>query len=94
MVVIYTLEGCSYCKELKKRLRQELISYREIDADENYKQIQKLEDYLETKSYPIIHIKKINKDIFIIGAEEASYRDNVIHYTTIEQAVHLILQNI
>jgi len=94
MVVIYTLEGCEYCKKLKKLLGRELVSYKEVDADVNYEQAEKLEKYLGIESYPIIHIKKINKDIFIIGAEEDSYRDNVLHYTTIDQAVHLILQNI
>jgi len=37
-IIIYTISGCSSCAALKKLLKENLIKYREIDADkeENY----------------------------------------------------------
>ena len=96
MLQIYTLEGCSRCSALVKELNGQGISYNNIDADLNAELADKVERLLSTTIYPIIHIKKLTKSIYLTGedCQHTAFSDTVLTYDTIPHAVILIKQNL
>ena len=97
MINIYTLEGCSQCKWLVEELNKTSLKYRNFDANEYNDLAIILEDLLNTTLYPIVHINKGSKDIYIISEEiDRSFYDEsiaVLNYESVLHLIHLIKTN-
>jgi glutaredoxin len=98
MINIYTLEGCSFCKEALTNLDQEGIVYNNIDADENDQLCGRIETALNTTLYPIVSISKGNSTSWIISAstEERVVRPDcsIDYFQSIPHLITLIKKRI
>ena len=57
-VIIFTMEGCPYCDELKEVLQEHKISYREKNVDENEEMYEKFSKAVNSEFLPAIIIGK------------------------------------
>lgn len=98
MVNIYTLEGCSQCKWLVDELQKTDLKYCNFDANENDEIATKIENLLNTTLYPIVHIDKGDRDIYIISEDTKHYfyDDSIVilNYLNISHLIQLIKTNI
>ena len=98
MINIYTLEGCSQCKWLVLELNRAGLEYRNFDADEHDEIATRLEDLLNTTLYPIVHIDKGHKDIYLVSEDTSHYFHDdsiaILTYLNIPHLVQLIKSNI
>lgn len=55
-VRVFGIEGCSYCKEIKKKLAQGKIDYRyiDIDLDENQEEVNEVFNVAQSDKVPVI----------------------------------------
>ena len=62
-IILYTLNDCIYCNDLKWKLDQLDIKYTEIDADDKskYELIRQIEMSFQTETYPILYLNEIPK---------------------------------
>ncbi len=94
MITIYTLQGCSQCKWLVDELNKSSLKYRNLDADEHDELATRLEDLLNTTLYPIVHIDKGNKDIYLISEDiDHLFHDDsisILNYKSIPHLTQLI----
>ena len=69
-VTVLRLSGCRYCSELLEKLDDAGVRYTSLDADENEKYADDVEDLIGTNSYPIVivEVKKLFP-FFIFRAE-------------------------
>lgn len=65
-VTVLRLSGCSYCEELIEKLEAKNIPYTSIDANENGKLADKIEDLIGTDVYPIVILEVNNNSPFFI----------------------------
>ncbi len=63
-VTIYTMSDCPYCADLKEKLDNENIEYRNVDIDlpENQKEFQTILEVSKAEEVPIL---KIDKQLFV-----------------------------
>lgn len=98
MINIYTLEGCSQCEWLIREINKTGLKYHNFDANEYDEQATKLEDLLNTTLYPIVHIEKGSKDIYLISEDldHYYYTDSIVilSYEDIPHLMQLIKTNI
>ena len=57
-VIIYTMEGCPYCDELKEKLNESNISFIEKDIDKNIKEYDKFSEAVKSEFLPAVLIGK------------------------------------
>lgn len=59
-VKLYTMKGCHFCDDMKKKLISENIEYKEIDIrdKDNQAEVKKLLDFSKAENAPIIVIGK------------------------------------
>lgn len=79
MVKIYSIEGCTYCAEIKKLLNEANIEYVDIDVNkpENEQEFNKIYQKTKSDSVPII---RVGKQLFV---PEISFK-------SINEAFHLV----
>jgi glutaredoxin len=86
-IKIYTLDGCVYCDELKKKLTINGISYTEFNITDNVKLGDEIEDKYGCYLYPIVEVK--NK---IILSDTEISDPNIIIFSDINELIYLIKQ--
>lgn len=88
-MVVYTLEGCRYCDQLKSGLRKEGIGY----TDENITRNQILGDEIEERfgceNYPMVELKYPQHLVWIPQVTFV-HSPQVKMYTTIEYLINQI----
>lgn len=98
MINIYTLKGCSFCKEALANLDLEGILYTNIDADENSQLCDRIETALNTTLYPIVSITRgITTDwIISTSTEERVVRPDcsIDYFQSIPHLITLIKKRI
>lgn len=59
-VTVYTMSDCPYCSELKEKLTNENIQFRNVDIDlpENQEEFNKIVEASNAEEVPIIRIEK------------------------------------
>ncbi len=59
-VTIYTMSDCPYCLELKEKLTNENIQFRNVDIDlpENQEEFNKIVEASNAEEVPIVRIEK------------------------------------
>jgi glutaredoxin len=77
-VTVYTMSDCPYCAELKEKLTNENIQFRNVDIDlpENQEEFNKIIEASNAEEVPIV---RIEKQLFIPN----------ISFKTITEAVEL-----
>jgi len=79
-VVIFTLNGCSHCTNLKTKLTEETISFTEIEITDNEKIWDSVVEQTGHNVLPTVFIKKLNTDegpVFIPG-KDFEYPEDLI----------------
>lgn len=78
-VIIYTMGDCPYCLELKEKLTNENIQFRNVDIDlsENQEEFNKIIEASNAEEVPII---RIDKQLFIPN----------VSFKTITESVDLV----
>jgi len=63
-VTIYTMSDCPYCADLKEKLTNENIEFRNVDIDlpENQEEFNKILEVSKAEEVPIL---KIDKQLFV-----------------------------
>lgn len=62
-VTVLRLSGCSYCEELVEAFDREGIIYQSVDANENEKLADDVEDFLGVNTYPIVLVSSSKKGL-------------------------------
>lgn len=62
-VTVLRLGGCSYCEELVEAFDREGIIYQSVDANENEKLADDVEDFLGVNTYPIVLVSSSKKGL-------------------------------
>ena len=88
-VITFTLDGCHACTELKERLRNEGISFRNLSVDENEKLGDALEREYLTEFYPIVQIvNKYSKTPYYTFVTESQLKGfKIINWDSIPELV-------
>ena len=97
-LVVYTLQNCIYCNDLKGKLKQLGIDYHEKVIDEDGGLNNSTGDLLElrwkTKSYPIIEITEDHKLLLsIISKTDLEERKGIYIFETIEQIINKLKES-
>lgn len=92
-ITLYTLPYCLHCRVLKSTLDKMEVPYIDINIDENEKLGDILEKEFQTTSWPIIqYFKKPDfPTITIVPGTSLATLENVRIFTTIEQALEILL---
>ena len=92
-ITLYTLPHCMHCKVLKSTLDKMDVPYKEVDVEEKEKMGDWLEDNLKTESYPIIYFERVPGEyVYILSNTNLESLSNVRIFTTIEQALEILLK--
>jgi glutaredoxin len=77
-VTIYTMSDCPYCADLKEKLTNENIEFRNVDIDlpENHEEFQHILEVSKAEEVPIL---RIDKQLFVPN----------VSFKTITEAVEL-----
>jgi glutaredoxin len=95
---IYTLQNCLICNELKGKLKELHIPYKETIIDDGHILSSKIGDKLEkmyiTTTYPIVEVYSPlgTKILSFITKTELENFDNVIRYEDINQIINKLKQ--
>ena len=57
-VIMYTMEGCPYCDQLKEKLNESNIDFIEKDIDKNIKEYDKFSEAVKSEFLPAVLIGK------------------------------------
>jgi glutaredoxin len=92
-ITLYTLPYCMHCKVLKSTLDKIGVPYTDVDVEEKEKMGDWLEDNLKTESYPIIYYERVPGEyVYILSKTNLESLSNVRIFTTIEQALEILLK--
>jgi glutaredoxin len=88
-VITFTLDGCHACGELKNKLREEGIFFRNISVDDNEKLGDALEREYLTEFYPIVQIvNKSTKSPYYTFVTESQLKGfKIVNWDTIPELV-------
>lgn len=86
-LVIFTLEGCGHCKELKNRVSEESIPFTEIEVSRNKELWNKIVDQTKNEYLPSFFIKTEGTDNGPIFCPERDFKGT-------EEAVEIIKNHI
>lgn len=90
MISIYTLEGCSTCKETLELLDRQGITYREFKESRYPEICQKLQGSLNADYYPIVKIATTVQPLFIISnLNQSSPYPNTLYFSNTSQLIKL-----
>lgn len=79
-IILFTLNDCIHCKSLKKRLKNELIDYHEIEINDNQKIWNEVVNQTGHNSLPTIFIQKKDSDtgpVYVAGVDFMSDEDGL-----------------
>ena len=64
-VIVLGLSGCGHCESLATSLREENISFKFMDADENGKFADRMEALLGVEDYPMVILEDSKESIYL-----------------------------
>ena len=64
-VIVLGLNGCGHCESLASSLKEENIPFKFIDADENGKFADRMEELLNTEDYPMVILEDSKESIYL-----------------------------
>lgn len=70
-IKVVRLSGCHWCESLTSQLDKFNLTYESIDANINGDLADKLEDLLDTVSYPIVSIEAFNTSFYLFRPKDA-----------------------
>lgn len=86
-IIIFTLEGCKYCEELKEKLKNERLKYKNIDVDKNEEIGTMIENTYKCTKYPIVVFHSLNRSLIWVSETELLYSPNIKVYYSINQII-------
>ena len=86
-LLLFTLEGCSSCKNLKERLNKESLPYREVEVSRNAEIWNKVIEQTGNEYLPAFYIKKDGTGKGPFFAPQKDFKDD-------DEAVEIILKYI
>ncbi len=86
-LLLFTLEGCGSCKNLKERLQKESLPYREVEVGKNKELWNKVIDQTGNEYLPAFYIKKDDTGKGPFFAPQKDFKDD-------NEAVGIILKYI
>jgi len=93
-LIVYTLQNCIYCNDLKGKLKQLGIDYAERILDNGELHNSQFGDFLEefykTKSYPIVELRDSKEQILysFISKTDLEEQKGIYIFETIEQIIN------
>lgn len=88
-IMVYALETCSKCQELRNGLDEENIQYQYINIDKNNELGDRLEGIYRCTSYPIVLINKV-KPIILLSYTSLPITSNIKIYNSIAELIQMI----
>lgn len=88
-MIVYTLEGCGYCDQLKNGLNEEGIGYTDVNITHNDILGDKIEKLFGCENYPMVELKHPQHLVWIPQATLV-HSPHVKMYTTIEYLINQI----
>lgn len=64
-VIVLGLSGCGHCESLSTSLKEENIPFKFIDADEDGKFADRMEDLLDTEEYPMVILEDLKDSVYL-----------------------------
>ena len=86
-LIIFTLEGCGHCKELKNKVKEESIPFTEIEVSRNKELWNKVVEQTKNEYLPAFFIKSDGVDSGPIFCPERDFKG-------VEDAVNIIKSHI
>lgn len=79
-VILFTLNGCSHCVNLKKKLNEETILFTEIEVTNNQNLWDKVVEQTGHNVLPTVFVKKQNTDVgpIFIPGKDFEHPDDLI----------------
>ena len=74
-IIVFTLDGCSHCVDLKKKLRINEITYKEIEITNNKNIWDKVVEQTGHNSLPTVYIQMNGGDEGIVFIPERDYKN-------------------
>ena len=81
-LIVFTLDGCSHCVDLKKKLNKNKLEFREIEIGANKNIWDKVVEQTGHNSLPTVYIQLNGGEEGLIFVPERDYKD---HDELIEQ---------
>lgn len=75
-VLLFTLNGCSHCKTLKEKLREESIPFTEIEVTQNQKLWNQVVQQTNNEFLPTFFIKTEGTDEGPVFCPDKDFKDN------------------
>lgn len=75
-LLLFTLNGCGHCKELKERLNDESIPFTEIEVTQNQKLWNQVVEQTKNEYLPTFFIKTEGTDTGPVFCPDKDFKDN------------------
>ena len=93
-VIIFTIEGCRYCEELKNKLDKEEIGYRNVNISRNGGVGDMIESTYKCTKYPMVALHSVDRSIIWLPETELLSSINIKIYSNINQIIKEIKDEI
>ena len=87
-IMVYALETCNRCNELRSKLDENDIQYQYINISKNNRLGDKLEEIYKCSSYPMV----LSKAIIFLPYTSLSINPNIKTYNSIAELVQILNQ--
>jgi glutaredoxin len=74
LIIIFTLQGCSHCVELKKKLKHHLINFNEIEVGDNQQIWDKVVEQTGHNALPTVYVALNGGDDGPVFVPERDYQ--------------------
>ena len=89
-MMIYTLEGCKYCDQLKNGLNKEGIGYTDVNITQNDLLGDRIEKLFGCENYPMVELKHPQQIVWIPQISLIHSPIQIRIYPTIENLINQI----